>query len=84
MIPFDYVAIVLSFIGIVLNAKKNIYCWSFWITSNLAWILYYLSKNEHSSVFFWAVYILFNTYGLVEWSAVKSLNEKKNYGKNYN
>ena len=66
----DIIALFLSVIGIVLNAKKIIWCWLVWIISNIFWIVYMIGRDEISSVILWIVFTIFNIYGWYEWKKI--------------
>jgi len=67
----DIIALILSVIGIILNAKKIIWCWLVWIISNMFWIIYMINRDEISSVILWIVFTIFNIYGWYEWKKNK-------------
>ena len=67
----DIIALILSVIGIILNAKKIIWCWLVWIISNIFWIIYMINRDEISSVILWIVFTIFNIYGWYEWKKNK-------------
>lgn len=62
-----WVATFLSFIGIILNAKKKISCWYIWCAANLVWILYSILTNQIQQIILWIVFTGFNIYGLFQW-----------------
>ncbi|MGD9697463.1 nicotinamide mononucleotide transporter [Acinetobacter sp.] len=68
MIEFiGWIAAVISLIGVVLNAKKNILCWPTWIISNTIWILYAYYTTQWPLFTLWLVFLFFNGYGWLQW-----------------
>ena len=57
-----------SFIGILLNAWKIIWCWPIWVIANIFWIYWSLKKKEWSQVFLWIIFTLVNLYGWFIWA----------------
>jgi nicotinamide riboside transporter PnuC len=64
----DWIALVLSIVGIVLNAKKIIYCWIVWQISNVCWIIYLWPTGQKAQIILWVVFGAFNTYGWIQWN----------------
>lgn len=66
-----YIAMASSFIGIFLNAKKNIWCWFFWIVGSILWVINFAvienAKDNIPSIALWSIFTLFNIYGWNEW-----------------
>ena len=62
-----WVACAISFIGILLNAWKIIWCWPVWCVANFFWIYWAIKKKEGSQVFLWIVFTLANLYGWFMW-----------------
>ena len=71
-----WIATILSITGIVLNAKKIIYCWPIWLVSNILWIIYNIQLKELSPIVLWVVFFMFNIYGWIEWNKSKYKNKK--------
>ena len=63
----DWIALILSVIGIMLNAKKNILCWIVWIASNICWIVYLIPLGQTAQILLWVIFGSFNMYGWYEW-----------------
>lgn len=62
-----WIASVFSFIGILLNAYKIIWCWPVWCVANIFWIYWAIKKKEGSQIFLWIVFTLANLYGWYIW-----------------
>ena len=69
----SWIALTLSITGIILNAKKIIYCWPVWIISDIFWIVVETHNNNLPQIILWFIFLFFNLYGLYCWS-----NERKN------
>ena len=65
MIP--WIALILSIIGIILNARKVIYCWLVWIIANVFWIVHSISVGDYVTTIVWAVFTVSNIYGWRKW-----------------
>jgi nicotinamide mononucleotide transporter len=63
----DIIATTLSIVGIILNAKKIIWCWHIWILSNIFWIIYSISTQQWSQLILWVAFLIFNFYGYFQW-----------------
>lgn len=66
-----WVATVISIIGIILNARKNMLCWPTWLVSNVLWVTYFLVLGDFPSIILWIVFSIFNVYGWIQWSKDK-------------
>jgi nicotinamide mononucleotide transporter len=67
-----WLATLISVIGIVLNAKKIIYCWPIWLLSNVLWITYFVVLKNYPSIVLWIMFSIFNVYGWLEWNKLKN------------
>ena len=72
-----WISSILSIFGIVLNAKKIIWCWYVWLISNVTWLIYYMDKRDLPAIVLWITFGAFNVYGLISWNKDKK-NDKKN------
>lgn len=63
----NWIAVSLSLIGIILNAKKSVLCWAVWIISNIFWLAYEIPKGELPSILLWSAFLLANIYGWYCW-----------------
>lgn len=62
-----WIASIISFIGIIMNAYLIIWCWLVWCTANLLWIYWAYKKKEYSQIFLWVGMILANLYAWYTW-----------------
>lgn len=67
MIYLGYFATLVSLIGIILNAQKNIWCWPVWLISNAGWIVYSVLQNDIPQIILWIAFSAFNVYGWIQW-----------------
>ncbi len=63
----EWTAFILSVIGIILNAKKNSYCWIFWIISCLLWIPHSFIIKEWAMLVTWITFLFADIYGWYSW-----------------
>lgn len=65
----QWIAFILSFAGILLNAKKNMWCWPIWIVSNILWIIFNLSQPtpDYATLCLWMIFMMSNIYGWFQW-----------------
>ena len=63
----DTIATVLSISGILLNAKKIIYCWHIWVLSDIFWIIYSIHTDQIPALIMWIVFVFANIYGYLQW-----------------
>jgi hypothetical protein len=61
-----WIAFTLTCIGVLLTAKKNIWCWVFLILANFAWT--YHLWGDSSVVTMQAALLVFNIYGWRKWN----------------
>ena len=78
-----WIATAISIIGILLNAKKNIWCWPVWLVSNVLWITYFIILTNPQSITLWVVFALFNVYGWIQWSKDKKKIPQKSREANW-
>lgn len=65
-----WIASTLSIIGIVLNAKKNIWCWPIWLLSNVLWVYHCMQVGDSAALVTWIVFGAFNIYGWYNWRKI--------------
>lgn len=63
----DWLALTLSALGILLNAKKNSACWPVWILSTLAWAGFAMQTKVWSLLLLQVIFFVANCYGWYEW-----------------
>lgn len=63
----NWIASILSIIGIFFNARKSLWCWPIWIFSNILWIYIAIIEKDPPNFFLWTSFIIFNFYGWWEW-----------------
>ena len=71
-----WIAVICSVVGIVLNARKVIWCWAVWIISNIMWTIHALTIKDWAAVCLWIVFTGFNIYGWYQWQS--DINKKRN------
>ena len=62
-----WVAFTISFMGILLNAYKIIWCWPVWCVANFFWIYWATKKKEWAQVWLWTTFTLANIFGWYMW-----------------
>jgi nicotinamide riboside transporter PnuC len=67
MIYLGYFAALVSFIAILLNARKNILCWPIFLVSNVLWIYYSYIEGDIPSILLWAMFSGANVFGWWSW-----------------
>ena len=66
-----WIAFCLSLTGVILNAKKIIYCWPIWTLSNFFWIYHTIYVQEWAALTTWSLFLLANVYGWIQWNKEK-------------
>lgn len=62
-----WIAVILSIVGIILNAKHKMSCWPVWIASNVFWVIHAIDGVDIPAVVLWFVFMGFNVYGWYQW-----------------
>lgn len=65
-----WIASLLSVVGIVLNAQKDIRCWPVWLASNAFWIVHTAFVSEWAALVTWLAFVGANAYGWMAWSSL--------------
>jgi nicotinamide mononucleotide transporter len=68
----SWIAMFLSLFGVVLNARKNIWCWPVWIISNFVWAAYNYQTRQLAPLVLVVVLCGANIFGWRSWSKGKS------------
>lgn len=63
----SWIAASLSILGILFNAKKNIWCWPIWLLSNFLWLIVTIQTQNWPQVILWSTFLVTNIYGWYEW-----------------
>jgi hypothetical protein len=58
----------MSFIGYLLNIKKNKWCFFLWIICSVWWIGVSISRQEYSLVGNFILYLTAEIWGFIQWS----------------
>jgi nicotinamide riboside transporter PnuC len=75
MTLFDVVTGVLTLlalVGVVLNIKKNIWCFYIWLVTNASWAFVDFYKGIPAQGVLFTIYTLLAVYGIVEWRKEKT------------
>ena len=64
----EWIALILSLVGILLNAAKIIYCWPVWLLSDIAWGIYARKKKLSALFYLQFLFGLANIWGWWMWS----------------
>jgi nicotinamide mononucleotide transporter len=62
-----WLALILSALGIILNARKHIWCWPIWIFSNMLWVIYFGPRGDLAPSALNIGFALANVYGWWCW-----------------
>ena len=65
--PLDWLATLLSALGVVLNARRCIWRWPVWLAGSMLWIAYAWPKGEYALVTVNMLFIVLDTYGWRAW-----------------
>lgn len=63
-----WIATALSLFGLILNAKRIIWCWPIWILANIYWVQAAYHKQDWPTFALWMAYSAFNVYGWYSWA----------------
>jgi nicotinamide riboside transporter PnuC len=64
---FTIVLTLLALLGVVLNIKKNIWCFYIWLVTNASWAVVDFYKGIPAQGALFSVYTLLAVYGIYEW-----------------
>lgn len=62
-----WVVTTVCLIGTVLNCKKKVACFYFWIVGNILWLAYDIYSGLYSRAVLDFVQLILGIYGLYEW-----------------
>lgn len=63
----DWIFAGISFIGCILNIKKNIYCWPIWTIASIGFAIDHYYNGKWALMIYFATYIPMNIYGYLIW-----------------
>lgn len=73
-----WISTILSVIGIVMNAKKIIWCWPVWMASNVGFIYGAIFVDfTPNLIVLWVMFLGFNVYGWREWKKSSSTTQER-------
>lgn len=64
---FRWTTAIASLIGVILNIKKNRYCFYIWAVTNAAWTVIDLHAGIYAQSTLFFVYFCLAIYGIYEW-----------------
>lgn len=67
MVIMGYITLILSFIGIILNARRKRSSWIVWILSNVVWLIYAVNPVQWPLILMQICLLGGNIYGLIKW-----------------
>lgn len=67
MIYLTYLAVILLFIGYILNIKKNKYSWVVWIICSVIWCYYALETDQMTLFYNSILCLFFECWGFFSW-----------------
>ena len=63
----DWFALVVSVIAAFLNARKQRWCWIFYLVSNVAWVWFAFTTKQNPLLATNIMFAGINVYGLIQW-----------------
>lgn len=63
-----WVLTIISILGVILNAYKNIWCWPIWTLGNIGWCYISIKRNDYPQIIIWIVFTFFNILGWYQWA----------------
>jgi nicotinamide riboside transporter PnuC len=64
----DWIASLLTLIGLLLNAKKSLLCWPVWVAGNVLWVAFGAGTGQVPILLLNLAFIVANGYGWRQWS----------------
>ena len=74
----SYIAAFFSFVGILLNIRKNILCWFMFMISDSLWFSYSLLTGQWAITITHTIFMISNFVGMYSWSKAKNGKGIKN------
>ena len=68
----SYIAATFSFIGILLNIRRNILCWFMFMISDSLWFTYSLLTGQWAITITHTIFMISNFAGMYSWSKSKN------------
>jgi nicotinamide riboside transporter PnuC len=62
-----FILTILALIGVILNIKKNSFCFVIWVFTNVSWSIVDFYKGIPLQGILFAVYTLLSVYGIFQW-----------------
>ncbi len=67
IILIEWLATILSVIGVIFIARKNIIGFYIWIVSNFLWIYFGIVKESYGIITLFTIYLGTSIYGIYKW-----------------
>jgi len=64
-----WLGFILAIVGCIFNAKRSLWCWPIWLSSNACWITYAIPANQWALIAMEITFVTTNVYGWVKWSS---------------
>jgi nicotinamide mononucleotide transporter len=68
---FTGILTLLALVGVVLNIKKNIWCFYIWLVTNSCWAIVDFYKGIPAQGVLFTIYVGLAVYGIIEWRKEK-------------
>ncbi|MFA5759796.1 MAG: hypothetical protein WC942_10640, partial [Clostridia bacterium] len=65
MIIITWILSIISLVGAILNARKNIYGFYFWLVGNTGWMIINFKLKIYAAAFLWGIYSLISIWGIL-------------------
>jgi hypothetical protein len=75
----SWIGCITTFIGVLLVANKNIWCWPMFAISSFFWMIYGMATNQPLLTFTEMILVLSNVYGFVKWMKAASQPTGKDF-----
>ena len=64
---WSVLALAITLVGTVLNARKNIWGFYVWLVANMMWLVITWKMRDASLAIQYLVFTILNIYGIFEW-----------------